>query len=80
MDKNPLETTRQGLEEAGYKFAAQSKCRGCSAVIFWFQTPAKKRMPFEIAINIEGSDPVLRPHWPSCPQAKEFRKPKGRSI
>jgi hypothetical protein len=60
--------TRAELEAAGYDFLNQAKCRGCGAAILWFSTPKGKRMPFDAA--------TLEPHWATCPQAEEFKKPK----
>jgi hypothetical protein len=62
-----LPKTREALEAEGYIFLNEAKCRGCGAEILWAKTAHGKRMPFDRE--------TLEPHWATCPQAKEFRKP-----
>lgn len=64
----PFPETKEGLIAAGYKFKNESHCRGCNALIEWWETPKEKFMPL---------DPeTLIPHWKNCPKAKDFRKGK----
>lgn len=70
----PLPQYHADLEDAGYRFIHNRRCRACLKPITWYRTPKGKSMPF--AYNDEGQ---LTPHWADCPAADQFRsqpKPK----
>jgi hypothetical protein len=65
--------TIEGLVSMGYKHSGTSDCRACKAPIEWWETPNKKKLPMDHGTAI--------PHWSTCPNAEDFRKPKaGRST
>ncbi|HEY6383449.1 MAG TPA: hypothetical protein VIY07_16805 [Pseudolabrys sp.] len=64
----PFPKTEDELKAQGYRFKDKARCRGCNAVILWYETPNSKLMPL---------DPeTLEPHWGSCPERDRFKKPK----
>lgn len=65
----PFPTTLEELVKAGYTFANDGTCRGCGARIEWWDTPNKKKMPFDV--NEDGN---CESHFATCPDAKRFRK------
>lgn len=66
-------TTIEELIEKGYKHSGTANCRGCGAAIEWWVTPKGKKIPMDHG--------TANPHWASCPNAQDFRKPKvGRST
>jgi len=53
-------------------------CQGCGTPIFFILTRKGKRMPVEgveLTIVTRTGDTVkgYRPHWATCPKAKEFK-------
>lgn len=67
-----------------------SKCSSCGADIWWVRTEKGKRMPLDakpeqrVIVDGDGHDePVGRvvkvwtPHWATCPNAEQHRRPKG---
>lgn len=76
--------TSDELRHAGYEYSNDSRCQGpdCDATIEWWITPNGRRMPFSVrkAGNLLfQSAEVREPHWASCPNAPNFRKPKGET-
>jgi hypothetical protein len=63
-------STREALNTNGYKLTNSGRCNGptCGAEIEWWMTPNGKKMPLDKA--------TLEPHWVSCPDSKQYRKPK----
>jgi hypothetical protein len=61
--------TRAKLTAVGYRFTFEGQCRGCKALIEWWISPAKARIPLE-AVTAQS----LRAHFESCPNAAEFRE------
>lgn len=60
------------MRAAGYKHAGLAQCRACQADIEWWETPKGKKIPMNHG--------TAEPHWSTCPDAENFRKPKvGRS-
>ncbi len=67
--------TRYEMRRAMYEFTGTAKCKGCGAAIEWWVTPYnKKKLPIDILPG-DSDVSVVRPHWVSCPKAKDFRKP-----
>jgi len=57
----------------GYRHEGLAKCRACQADIEWWHTPNGKKIPMDHG--------TATPHWSTCPNADDFRRPKaGRSI
>ncbi len=55
-------------------------CKACGAQIKWITTRNKKRMPVDIGVtSIVTKDGITiqghRPHWATCPDGDQFRKP-----
>lgn len=71
LSRTPMPKTRDELTSAGYLMSDSSQCKGCGAAIEWWMTPKARRMLFDVL-----KDDTLKPHLDSCPQAKEFRKPR----
>jgi hypothetical protein len=75
----PLPNTRADLEAIGYKYDGESHCRGCGVLMLWFTTPNGKKMPMTIVPGTENDDHrTLTCHFGNCPNAAQFRKPKGK--
>lgn len=61
------------LRGANYSFEGDATCKACHADIEWWKTPKGKKIPMNARTAI--------PHWSTCPNAEDFRKPKsGRST
>jgi hypothetical protein len=80
----PLPNTRDELEKLGYRFENESRCRACGIPVVWYSTPNRNpetsklnRICFEIRKNAEDNM-ILIAHFPSCPNAADFRKKGGR--
>lgn len=72
-----------------------AQCKKCKAEIVWVETPAGKLMPCDPGevfaqtavtpggevFKAESGGKVwgLVPHWATCPNADEFRKPKVKA-
>lgn len=62
----------------------KDKCKKCGAPLKWVQTNNLKWMPLDAKsqsmIQVkEGIGEVIgvyMPHWATCPNAKDFKKPK----
>ena len=69
-NRMPFPKTEAEFAEAGYEYESTSRCKGptCRASIAWYRTPKGKRIPLD-----EGT---LEPHWSTCPDAIDFRKPQ----
>jgi hypothetical protein len=52
----------------GYQFIHSRKCRGCPALVYWWETVAGKPSPH----NRDGVS-----HFATCPAQASFRKSKG---
>jgi len=67
--------SREDLEREGHKEASgRPTCSGCGHPIVWMITPQGRTTPFEIVEGVPDYEPTrFRLHWPSCPQAIEFR-------
>lgn len=64
--------TLDELRAAGYKFEGGADCKACKAPIEWWTTPKGKKIPMDHG--------TANPHWASCPNAQDFRRPQaGRS-
>lgn len=75
----PIPNTRPDLEALGYKYMGEGRCRGCGAVILWFETPRNKRMPMSLQKEEFQTDPntdFLESHHAVCPKVEQFRRPK----
>ena len=65
--------TIEEMTASGYKHSGTAECRACRADIEWWETPSGKKIPMNHGTAI--------PHWSTCPNADDFRKPKaGRST
>ena len=65
--------TLDELRTTGYKHTGLANCRACGEPIEWWETPKAKRIPMNHGTAV--------PHWSTCPNADDFRKPKaGRST
>jgi hypothetical protein len=59
-----------------------ANCRSCGAEIAWVRTEAGKMMPVDIdVVDIQKEKDgevfiVMKSHWGTCPDAKEWRKGK----
>lgn len=61
------------LTAKGYRHEGMSNCRACKAPIEWWYTPNEKKIPMDHG--------TATPHWSTCPNAEDFRRPKaGRST
>ena len=69
----PFPKTKEELRAEGYKFVFPRQCRGktCKTTIYWYDTPAGKRIPLSA---VAGKDGLLDPHFATCPDVKDFRK------
>jgi hypothetical protein len=56
------------MREAGYKHSGLAQCKGCGVDIEWWETPKGKKIPMNHGTAV--------PHWSTCPQSQDFRKPK----
>jgi hypothetical protein len=73
-----LTGTRDELESLDYSYSGESPCRGCGALIMWFDTPFGKKIPMSVVKGTEGERPVLEAHFATCPKAASFRKVKKK--
>jgi len=65
--------TLDEMTAAGYRHEGTAKCKACQADIEWWHTPNGKKIPMDHG--------TATPHWSTCPNAEDFRKPKaGRST
>lgn len=64
----PFPKTDTELNQAGYSFEQKTTCRACKKEIEFWLTPKGKHIPLDAG--------TLEPHWSTCPNANEFRKPK----
>ena len=65
--------TIEEMKSAGYKHSGLATCKACEADIEWWKTPAGKNIPMDFG--------TATPHWSTCPNADDFRRPKaGRST
>lgn len=61
------------LTAAGYEHEGTANCKACKAPIEWWSTPNGKKIPMDHG--------TATPHWSTCPNADDFRRPKvGRST
>jgi hypothetical protein len=51
----------------GYTFIHARRCRGCDALIYWWETVAGKPSPHDR----DGTS-----HFATCPKASQFRTPR----
>lgn len=66
----------------------RDKCKKCGAPLKWVQTKNLKWMPLDAKpqkmIQVkEGRGEVIdvyMPHWSTCPNAKDFKKPKPKKY
>lgn len=76
----PFPKTKKELVDEGYKFVFPRQCRGrtCKVTIYWYDTPAGKRIPLSAVASQPGgsSGLLLEPHFATCPDVKDFRKDK----
>lgn len=68
-----LPTTRQALEDAGYKRSNYSRCQGCRVPIEWWITPSGARMPWD---HMPYPESAAVSHWATCTTVDKFRKKK----
>jgi hypothetical protein len=61
------------MVEDGYVFSNHANCRSCKAEIEWWETPTKKKMPFDLMLT--GNAPAIT-HFTTCPNADAHRKPR----
>ncbi len=56
------------LRAQGYVFDRTGQCQGadCHATIEWWFTPKGAKIPLDLG--------TAKPHWATCPNAKDFRK------
>jgi hypothetical protein len=74
-----LTGTREELESLDYSYSGESLCRGCGALIVWFDTINGKKMPMSVVKGTEDNERrVLEPHFATCPKAASFRKVKKK--
>lgn len=57
-----------------------TRCNSCRARIIWLPTPAGRAMPID-ADTVGPDDQEFQhgkhgPHWATCPNADQHRKPK----
>jgi hypothetical protein len=65
--------TIEEMVDREYKHKGFGKCKSCRADIEWWETPKGKKIPMNHG--------TAEPHWKTCPNADDFRKPKaGRST
>jgi hypothetical protein len=61
------------MTAAGYRHEGTANCKACQAPIEWWHTPNGKKIPMDHG--------TATPHWSTCPNADDFRRPKvGRST
>jgi len=58
--------TEKDLVAADYIFKNDSRCKGCDAMIEWWETKNGKMMPLD--------KETLQPHWGTCPKASRFKE------
>ena len=64
---SPFPITREEAIDDGYILEAESRpCGGCSGLIDWYITPRGKKIPIDAG--------TFKPHWITCPNAKNFRR------
>jgi hypothetical protein len=64
---SPFPITPKEAIEDGYTLeTAGAVCSGCRAAIDWWITPREKKIPIDAG--------TFKPHWVSCPNAKQFRR------
>jgi hypothetical protein len=63
--------THDELVLAGWKFQKQTLCRACPVVIQWFYSPNGNPSPLELT----PEDKYIS-HFATCPNAKDFRRPR----
>ena len=76
-----LSKTKQGLQDAGYVFDGEGRCKACGVYLEWWITKTGHKMPMEV-VPVKETDnffaPVKEfnriPHFASCPNAKDFRR------
>lgn len=67
----PFPKTRDEMVAQGYKFSNHGQCKACKEQLEWWETPAGKRMPFNLMQD--GSSEAVT-HFRTCPNADQFRK------
>lgn len=61
------------------------KCKGCGQEIKWVEMATGKKMPVDakpvVMIQIKGgvgqAVSFYKPHWATCPNAKDFKREKS---
>lgn len=78
-----LPDTKEGLQDAGYVYDGDSRCKGkdCGELIEFWITPTGAKMPMSVIAEKKTPgffDPPSRllrvPHWGVCPNTKDFRR------
>ena len=67
MAKWPYKTEAE-LVAAGYVFKNDARCKGCDAMIEWWETRNGKMIPLD--------KETLVPHFSTCPKVDRFRGEK----
>jgi hypothetical protein len=72
------------LRDAGYSYQEQGKCLSpnCRVTVFWFITPNRKWMPFEMIAPTDHESATTRyqPHFASCPDARKFSRKSKTEV
>jgi len=65
--QSPFPITPKEAIDDGYTLeTAGAVCSGCNAAIDWWKTPRDKKIPIDAG--------TFKPHWVTCPNAKQFRR------
>jgi hypothetical protein len=81
----PLPTKKEDLEEIGYVFDNEARCRFCDEPIEWWITSNGKKMPMTVVdVKSEGFPSKLlrverRPHFPDCEPYQEMLKKQKKT-
>jgi hypothetical protein len=62
----PFPKNEKELKDQGYVFKSDARCKGCGAMIEWWETPAGKMMPLD--------KETLVVHWSTCPKRADFKR------
>jgi ribonuclease HI len=59
-------TPAEAIDDGYVLETASAHCSGCQALIDWWITPREKKIPIDAG--------TFKPHWITCPNAKQFRR------
>lgn len=69
--------THHTLLAKGYTDKGFGSCSSCHAGIIWYTTDKGKWIPYDRPRTDQPwQDRPLMPHWATCPNANQHRKPK----